>query len=175
MKIIFLAIFINLFCGFATFAQNSIEINDSLQNTELDLSFLDSIKIPAVEIKREKEEEEIVFCHFDGSIATFEGGMDNFYNVIRENLRFPEEGKAGRVFIKFVIDTTGKMTDFEIMESPSEQNSSEVLRMMNVINEKYSWKPATSRGKKIKARMAIPIKFYLDKKKKPNTEKIYRR
>ena len=136
------------------------------EDIEIDLSFLDSIKIPAVEIKREKEEEEIVFCHFDGSIATFEGGMNNFYKAIRENLRFPEEGKAGRVFIKFVIDTTGKMTDFEIMESPSEQNSNEVLRMMNLINENYSWKSAKQRGKKIRARMTLPIKFYLDKKKK---------
>ena len=74
-----------------------------------------------------------------------------------------------------MVDTTGKMTDFEIMKSISDENSKEVLRMMNVINEKYNWKPAKQRGKKVKVRMSIPIIFTLDKKKKTNTERIYRR
>lgn len=139
----------------------SIDINNTLQNTELDLSFLDSIKIPAVEIKREEEEEEIIFGFDTCSDPIFEGGSDNFYKIIGENLRFPKKGKKRRVLLWFVVDTTGKMTDFEIRESPSEQNSKETLRVMNWINESYSWKPRidSKTGKKYKVRLAMFINF----------------
>jgi hypothetical protein len=182
---LFSILFISLFFSFSVFGQISVKEEMKIvqkefhkakkEETKIDLSFLDSIKIPPIKIEREKEEDDIIYCGFDAvSFPIFEGGMDNFYKIIRENLQFPKEGKAGRVFC-FVVDTTGKMTDFEIMKSVSEENSKEVLRVMNFINENYSWKPMidTQKRKKYKMRFAIPIIFTLEKKKKTNTEKIY--
>ncbi|WP_338770060.1 energy transducer TonB [Bernardetia sp. ABR2-2B] len=138
-----------------------IEINDSLQNVLLDLSFLDSIKIPAVEIKREEEEEEEVFSFDASSNPIFEGGWGNFNEIIEKNLQFPKGGKEGRVLLWFVVDTTGKMIDFEVKESPNEENSKETLRVMNLINESHSWKPRidSKTGKKYKVRLAMFITF----------------
>ncbi len=93
----------------------------------------------------------------------FEGGMDNFYKIVGKNLKLAEtkEGIATRVLIEFVVDTTGKMTDFEIKQSLNEENSKEVLRVMNLINENYSWQPSTDfrTRKKYKTRLAIFINF----------------
>jgi protein TonB len=148
---------------------------DSLPNLEIDLSFIDSIKIPPVKIEKEEEKEEMIFCWNTEIPASFEGGMENFYKIIRENLEFPKEAKTGRVFFQFVIDTTGKMIDIEFIKSPNEQNNKAVLKLIDYINENYSWKPATSRGKKVKVRMNMPIIFKLEKNQKSNTERVYRR
>lgn len=166
MKFIFTLVFLSLFCIFSISAQNE---------TEIDLSFLDSIKIPPVKIEREKEEEDFVCILIIEPVATFEGGMENFYKVIRDNLEFPKEAKEGRVFFKFVVDTTGKMTDIEFMKSPSEENNKVVLKLIDFINANYSWQSAQQRGKKVKIRMCLPIVFKREVKVKSNTERVYER
>ncbi|AFM04237.1 Gram-negative bacterial tonB protein [Bernardetia litoralis DSM 6794] len=180
-----LILFLSFFSNFSVFGQISVkeEIkivqrefykakNDSIK---VDLSFLDSIKIPPVKIEREKKKEDFVCILIAEPVATFEGGMENFYKVIGENLEFPKEAKTGRVFFQFVIDTIGKMTAIEFIESPSQENNKAVLKLIDFINENYTWKPAQQRGKKIKVRMNIPIIFRREEKQKSNTERIYRR
>lgn len=154
-----------LFCSFSVFAQTPI--TDSLQNIPLDLAFLDSIKVPPIKIEREVEEKEqqFVFCSGDENPARFEGGMEKFYQLIEDNLQFPKGAKKGRVFVWFVVDTLGKMTNFEIKESPNEANSKEVLRVMNIISKNHHWTPATQRDKKVKVRIAMPI-FFMRRSKK---------
>jgi len=173
---LFSILFISLFFSFSVFGQISVKEEMKIVQREfykaknekikVDSSFVDSTKVTLVKIKIEKEKEDIIFCGADISPAIFEGGMDNFYKISIENLRFPKEGKVGRAFLRFVVDTTGKMTDFEIMKSVSEENSNEVLRVMKFINENYSWGVAMVRGKKVTITFAIPIVFILDKKKK---------
>ncbi len=91
--------------------------------------------------------------------ATFEGGMDNFYRIVNDQICVTEKMKEGRVFIQFVVDTTGKISEMKVVKGLSEENDKEALRIMNFINENYNWKPAEQRGKKVKVRMTIPIVF----------------
>lgn len=153
-----------LLVNFSVFGQISVKeemkiVQREFFNTKKGRVKTDSTKVSPVKIEIEKQEKSFECILIVEPVATFEGGMNNFYTVIRENSRFPEGRKEGRVFLHFVVDTTGKMTDFEIMKSVSEENSKEVLRIMNVINEKYNWTSAQQRGKKVKVRMNIPIVF----------------
>lgn len=143
--------------GFSVTAQTNLQ--DSLDNIQPDLSFLDSIKIPPVKIEREtkKEQHQSIFCDYNEVPARFGGGMDSFYALINQHLDFPNNAKKGRVMVCFVVDTTGKMTDIEIRESPSEVNSKEVLRVIHLISKTHYWTPVTQRGKKVRVRIAIPI------------------
>ena len=98
--------------------------------------------------------------HFSGveNPPVFEGGMDNFYKIVSKNLRSVDD-KIGRVFVQFLIDTTGKMSDFKVLKGLSEKSDAEVLRLMKWINEYYSWKPRLVRGQKVQTRQALPIVF----------------
>lgn len=90
----------------------------------------------------------------------FEGGQDNFYKIINKNLKFAEKSNVtgSRVFIEFVIDTTGKMTDFKILKSNfSKKNNEGFLQLLDSINSTYTWKPAMHKGKKVFYRMSLPI------------------
>lgn len=165
-----------LLFSYPLLSQNTIqeEMQDVLKEyykskkdtTKIDLSFTDSIKIPPVKIEQEVEKEQFVFCGFDEVPAKFEGGMDSLYKLINHHLQFPEDAKEGKVFFHFVVDTMGKMTNLEILKSPSEANSAEVLRVMNLISKDHYWTPATQRGKKVKVRMAMPVVFRKSRKNK---------
>ncbi|WP_338770062.1 hypothetical protein WAF17_11170 [Bernardetia sp. ABR2-2B] len=90
----------------------------------------------------------------------FEGGQDNFYKIISKNLKLAEKSNVtgSRVFIEFVIDTTGKMTDFKILKSNfSKKNNEGFLKTLDSISENYTWKPAVHKGKKVFYRMSLPI------------------
>ncbi|WP_291721208.1 energy transducer TonB [Bernardetia sp.] len=86
--------------------------------------------------------------------------------LIFYHLQFPKDAKEGKVFFHFIVDTTGKITHIEILKSPSEANSTEVLRVMNLISKDHYWTPATQRGKKAKVRMAMPVVFRRNRKNK---------
>jgi protein TonB len=104
----------------------------------------------------QNEEEEEIFINIE-TPAVFEGGMDNFYEIVNNQMRFSYRMKEGRVFIEFIVDTTGKMTDLKVVNSLSEESDKEALRIVTLISENYIWKPAEQRGKKVKVRMRVPI------------------
>ncbi len=110
--------------------------------------------------------------------AVFEGGMDNFYKIVSKNLRSVDD-KIGRVFVQFVVDTTGKTSNFKVLKGLSEKTDNEVLRLMKWINENYSWKPRLEKGKKVASKMNIPIVFReentisYDNDSTENQDKIY--
>ncbi|WP_338793488.1 hypothetical protein [Bernardetia sp. MNP-M8] len=94
------------------------------------------------------------------NLPIFGGGTNNFYKIFSKNLRIAEEpnGIGSRVFIEFVIDTTGKMTDFKILKSNfSKKNNEGFLKTLDFINENYNWKSAVHKGEKVFFRMNLPI------------------
>lgn len=95
--------------------------------------------------------------------AVFEGGMDNFYKYIAKNIKYPKQarrqGVEGKVFLRFVVDKKGKITDVEVTKSLGFGLDEEAKR---VLMESPKWTPARQRGKVVKVRMNIPIMFKLD-------------
>ncbi|PIY11473.1 MAG: hypothetical protein COZ18_03965 [Flexibacter sp. CG_4_10_14_3_um_filter_32_15] len=146
---------------------DNIEI--TIEDVEIEISCQGNWDVTAIEAPREEEE---IFCIVEQS-AVFEGGMDYFYEIVNNQRRFLETMKEGRVFIQFVVDTTGRTSEIKVVKGLSEENDKEALRIMNLISEYYDWKPAEQRGKKVKVRMNIPIVFKKKEKIKSNSERVY--
>jgi protein TonB len=140
-----------------------------IEDVEIEMSCQGDWSVTAIEAPRKEEQ---IFYIVEQS-AVFEGGMDNFYDVLNNQMHFSETMKEGRVFIQYVIDTTGKMTDMKVVKGLSEENDKEALRIMNLINEYYTWQPAEQRSKKVKVRMCLPVVFKREKKVESNVERIY--
>lgn len=132
MKSIFIVIFLNLFFGFSAFAQ-----------------------------QKDTTQIEEIFSHPE-IIPYFEGGNDNFYKIITENLRFTDDMIEGKLFIQCTIDTLGKMKNIKVARGLSKKNDKEALRLMEFINQNYNWKSGSLMGKKQEMRMNIPIVFRRD-------------
>lgn len=176
-------------CNFSLFGQTQNTKEEEIIEVESDCGFDANIEIiiedvevemchfvtdvTAIEAPRE-EDGEIIFCIVEQS-ASFEGGMDYFYEIVNNQLHFSETTKEGRVFIQFVVDKTGQTSEIKVVKGLSEENDKEALRIMNLMSEYYKWKPAEQQGTKVKCRMNVPILFKRIKKVKSNSERIYRR
>lgn len=98
--------------------------------------------------------------------AEFPGGMDSMYAYIVKNLKYPEKAKAegieGRVFVSFIIEKDGSISNVKILRGIGGGCDEAVVEM---IKNMPKWKPAKQRGKPVRCQFNLPIKFELPKDK----------
>ena len=93
----------------------------------------------------------------------FVGGMDAFYNYIRQEIRYPLEarqsGVEGSVQVQFVVERDGSLSEVRAIDGIGSGCDREAER---VIANAPAFKPGKQRGKAIRVKMAMPIVFKLD-------------
>ena len=98
--------------------------------------------------------------------AEFPGGLDSMYAYIQKNLVYPEkaiaEGIEGRVFVQFVIEKDGSISNILIKRAIGGGCEEAVVEM---IKNMPKWKPGKQRGKPVRFQFTLPIKFELPKDK----------
>jgi periplasmic protein TonB len=92
----------------------------------------------------------------------FPGGQDALFSYIKTNLSYPAEarknGKEGKVYIKFVVDQEGKITDAAVARGVDPLLDAEALRIVNSLPD---WKPGFQGGKAVKVSYMLPFSFTL--------------
>ena len=96
------------------------------------------------------------------TLPTYLGGEEAMYKYISENLRYPEQAKAdgiaGRVFVSFVIEKDGSVTDVEVKRGIGHGCDEEAVR---VVKSMPRWTPGTLFGKPVRVQYNIPFAFKL--------------
>lgn len=91
------------------------------------------------------------------------GGIAAFYEFLAENIRYPEEarriGISGRVFVEFVVDKDGSITNAKVVKGIGGGCDEEAVR---IVNKAPKWKPGLQRGRAVKVRMTVPVYFKLE-------------
>lgn len=92
----------------------------------------------------------------------FEGGMEGLYQYLAANIKYPADAKAegvqGRVFVNFVIEKDGRVSEVKVIRSPDERLSREAERVVKAMPK---WKPGRQLGKKVRVSYNLPINFQL--------------
>lgn len=90
------------------------------------------------------------------------GGLSAFYEYIGKKLKYPAQarrmGIEGKVYVEFVVDKDGSITDVRAMKGIGAGCDQEAIR---VIKSSPKWKPGKQRGRPVKVRMILPITFKL--------------
>lgn len=90
------------------------------------------------------------------------GGMKQFYEYVQSNLKYPQDAKEtgieGKVFVQFVVDSDGKLTNVQAVKGIGGGCDEEAVR---VIKESLPWNPGLQQGEKVGVRMILPITFKL--------------
>ena len=90
----------------------------------------------------------------------FPGG--NVQRWISKNVKYPilaqENGIQGKVFIQFVIEKDGSITDVKVMRGVDASLDKEAIR---VVKSMPKWKPGKQRGKPVRVSYTLPINFQL--------------
>jgi len=115
--------------------------------------------IEFVEVPEEEAEEIPLFVEEQPS---FEGGIEAFYRYVSKSLKYPNTAKRigveGKVFLSFVIDKDGSITQVEVLKGIGGGCDEEAVR---VLENAPPWNPGKQRGKAVKVRMQLPIVFAL--------------
>ena len=110
---------------------------------------------------RKIPKEEVFFVVED--MPEYPGGELELRNFIAENVKYPEDAIAnkmqGKVYVQFVVDTNGDVTDAEIVRGTGyESIDNEALR---VVKSMPQWKPGRQRGQAVNVSYTVPINFKL--------------
>lgn len=86
---------------------------------------------------------------------------------IYKNIKYPpiakENGIEGTVVIQFVVDQSGTITDATIVKDIAGQCGQEALRVVQLMNNMgEKWIPGKQRGRPVKVRYTLPVKFRLE-------------
>ena len=136
------------------------EIEEEIE-IELDVEFEEELIVEELVFEEPEEEVEEIFTIVEDQ-PEFPGGIGAFYKYVATNLRYPAQarrmGIAGKVFVQFVVEKDGRLTDVQILKGIGAGCDEEALR---VIKKSKAWKPGRQRGRPVKVRMIIPINFRL--------------
>jgi len=87
----------------------------------------------------------------------FPGGLPKFYAYIMNNYKIPDEdGLNGNVFVTFVVEKDGRLTDIKVLRDIGFGTGKEAIR---VLNNSPRWNPGEQNGKKVRVQYSLPIKI----------------
>ncbi len=142
---------------------DDVEIEDELrlEETEADQDTEVSVDAFAQE-EEEEEEEQQIFVVVEDMPQFKGGGINAFRKYVQENINYPtvaaENGIEGTVFVKFVVDTDGGISNVTVMRGVDPALNEEAMR---VIRNAPEWEPGQQRGEPVRVQFTIPIVFKL--------------
>lgn len=82
-------------------------------------------------------------------------GMMNFYKHVTKNFQTPDvKGLNGKIFVTFVVEKDGSITDAKIIKDIGYGTGDEAIR---VLMSYPAWTPGESRGMKVRCTFSLPI------------------
>jgi TonB family protein len=92
----------------------------------------------------------------------YPGGEDARLNYLMKNIHYPEAAKEqniqGTVYITFIIEKDGRVTNVKVLRGIGGGCDAEAIR---VIKSMPTWKPGTQKGKAVRCQYNMPIRFIL--------------
>jgi len=107
------------------------------------------------------QEEEEIYTVVEQT-PQFPGGEKARVDFIKNNLKYPESARKnnveGTVYITFVVEKDGSVTEVEILRGIEENCNKAALE---VVKSMPKWKPGKQRGKPVRVQFNMPIRFKL--------------
>lgn len=117
--------------------------------------------IKIVEVKKEEPKiEEIV--EVPDVMAEFPGGIEKMYEYLGKNIKYPqiakESGVQGKVYVQFVVEKDGTITDVKVVRGIGSGCDDEAKR---VVEKMPKWNAGEQKGKAVRSRFTLPVKYEL--------------
>ena len=94
----------------------------------------------------------------------FPGGMDSLYKFMRDSLRYPKEALEkrieGKVYITFVVEKDGSITDPRVLRDIGGGCGEEAIRMVMTMPK---WEPGKQSGVPVRVQFNLPVRFEIPK------------
>jgi protein TonB len=135
--------------------EDEVELED-----ELEIEDTESDEDIAIEIEEESDDEFFMVVE---NMPVFPGGDLGLMKYIQRNVKYPPIAKeyniTGKVYVSFIVDKSGSVTNVKIVRGVDKNLDSEALR---VVKSLPKYKPGKQRGKAVRVMFTIPINFTLN-------------
>ena len=88
----------------------------------------------------------------------YPGGPNEIMRYLQENIKYPQSAKdnkiEGRVFVTFVVEKDGSITNATVLRGIDKECDAEALR---VVSSMPKWNPGQQDGKNVRTQFTIPI------------------
>ena len=113
--------------------------------------------VPEVVVENENEIFTVV-----EQLPEFDGGYEAMMEFIQKNMKYPGNarrmGVDGTVFVNFVVNKNGSISDVKIMRGIMAECDKEAIRVVEMMPP---WKPGKQNGRNVNVRFTLPLKFKL--------------
>ena len=127
--------------------EDEIEIEDTESDEDLEIV---------------EEDDEEVFMVVE-NMPEFPGGDLGLMKYIQKNVKYPPIAKeyniTGKVYISFIVDKTGSVTNVKVVRGVDKNLDAEAVR---VVKSLPNFKPGKQRGIPVRCSYNVPINFILN-------------
>jgi len=139
---------------------DDVETQDIEINAEVEQNEVIEEYVP-VEVEEEEVVEQEIFQIVE-EMPSFPGGEGELLKYVATHIKYPqiarETGIQGRVFVGFVVEPDGSVSNVKILRGIGGGCDEEAVR---VIKSLPKWKPGKQRGKAVRVSYQIPVLFKL--------------
>ena len=90
----------------------------------------------------------------------YPGGPNEMMKYLQENIKYPQSAKdnkiEGRVFVTFVVEKDGSITNAAVIRGIDKECDAEALR---VVSSMPKWNPGQHKGEVVRTQFTIPIYY----------------
>ena len=134
--------------------EDEVEIENEVEIEETETDEEEMIEI---------EEDDEEFFMVVENMPEFPGGDLGLMKFIQKNVRYPAIAKeyniTGKVYVSFIVDKQGNVTNVKIVRGVDKNLDAEAVR---VVSSLPKYKPGKQRGKPVRVMFTIPINFTLN-------------
>ncbi|MFQ6602081.1 energy transducer TonB [Flavobacterium sp. C3NV] len=84
----------------------------------------------------------------------FPGGQEAFYKFFKQNYRITTDNLKGKIYVTFIIEKDGSLTDIKILRDIGHQTGAEAIR---ILRKSPKWSPGIQNNKQVRVLYSLPI------------------
>ncbi|MBN1599309.1 MAG: energy transducer TonB [Bacteroidales bacterium] len=139
---------------------NEADIEEENFDIKFDVGLLEGIELYLYDLEEEKSVKDSVIYIAEEMPRYNNGSLLEFKNYIQNVVKYPkpaiENGIEGTVYVQFVVNKKGYITQVNILRSPNKVLDNAVL---SAIETSEKWTPGMQNGHPVNVAMSMPVSF----------------
>jgi protein TonB len=140
--------------------QSKLMISDEQVETTVNKEAVEVVEQKQEEVETEVKEEEVFVVVEE--MPEFPGGVVALRTYLAQAVKYPviaqENGIQGKVYVNFVVNKDGSVSNAKIARGVDPSLDAEALRVVSTLPK---WKPGKQRGAPVRVSYTVPINFQL--------------
>jgi protein TonB len=144
-----------------TIVDDDVELDEELEIMDTEMDENTMVDFSDIAVEEEERDTGEIFMIVE-EMPEFPGGQAALQKYLASSVKYPviaqENGIQGRVYIQFVINTKGEVTNATILRGVDPSLDREALRVVEAMPK---WKPGKQRNRPVRVSYTVPINFVL--------------